>query len=220
MKGLGLIGKKIGMTRFMDQRGMFIPVTLIKLGPNYVVDVKTVEKNGYEAVTMGFDISKEKSLNKPQLGVLKKANVPAVRYLREFRFPGIASKFTVGQEVSVTDVFEENELVDVIGVSKGRGFSGAMKRWNFGGGPQSHGSRGWHRRVGAIGNRTYPGEVKPGKRMAGHWGDQKVTVRNLKVVKIIPEQNIIAVKGSVPGSKNGVVFVRKAYGLGPQERSE
>ncbi len=219
MKGIGLLGKKIGMSRFIDEKGVFIPVTLIKAGPNYVVNVKKDSK-GRESVALGFEVVKEKALNKPQLGVLKKAGVPPVRFVREFRYPGISEKFEVGQEVNVADVFADGELVDVIGTSKGRGFAGAMKRWGFAGGPKTHGARGWHRRVGAIGNRTYPGEVKPGKKMSGHYGNSQVTVRNLKIVKVIPEQNIIAVKGSVPGSRNGFVCIRKAYGLGPEERSE
>jgi large subunit ribosomal protein L3 len=169
---------------------------------------------------MGFEVVKEKALNKPKLGALKKAGVPPVRFVKEFRYPGISEQFQVGQEVNVTDVFQDGELVDVIGVSRGRGFAGGVRRWGFAGGPKTHGSRGWHRRIGSIGNRTYPGEVKPGKKMPGQYGNEQVTVRNLKIVKIIPEQNIIAVKGSVPGSKNGFVLVRKAYGLGPQGRSE
>jgi len=223
MKGIGILGKKLGMTQIFKEDGTVVPVTVIKAGPVYIVDIKTPERDGYEAIKVGYEEIDEKRagkvLNKPLLGIFKKAGTPPLRYLKEFRFPGITQKFgEVGKVIKLTDIFKEGDKVDIAGTTKGRGFAGAMKRHGFSGGPKSHGAGQWHRRVGAISAGTFPGEVKPGKRMPGHYGVERVTVKNLEVVKIYPEQDIMLVKGSVPGPIGGLLEIRLAYGLGPQEK--
>ncbi|ADY25564.1 50S ribosomal protein L3 [Deinococcus proteolyticus MRP] len=199
----GILGTKIGMTQiWKDDRA--VPVTVILAGPCPVVQRKTNEVDGYEAVQIGFGDRKEKGLNKPQLGHLKKADISPVRYLREFR-----DFSPEGDEVRV-DVFGEGEKIDVTGTSKGKGFQGVMKRWNFAGGPASHGAKKWHRRPGSIGQRKTPGRVYKGKKMAGHMGDERVTVQNLEVVEVRPDENLILVKGAVPGANGGLVILRGA----------
>ena len=199
----GILGTNIGMTQiWKDDRA--VPVTVILAGPCPVVQRKTNEVDGYEAVQIGFGDRKEKGLNKPQLGHLKKADISPVRYLREFR--GFSPE---GDEVRV-DVFGEGEKIDVTGTSKGKGFQGVMKRWNFAGGPASHGAKKWHRRPGSIGQRKTPGRVYKGKKMAGHMGDERVTVQNLEVVEVRPDENLILVKGAVPGANGGLVILRGA----------
>ena len=199
----GILGTKIGMTQiWKDDRA--VPVTVILAGPCPVVQRKTNEVDGYEAVQIGFGDRKEKGLNKPKLGHLKKADVSPVRYLREFR-----DFSPEGDEVRV-DVFGEGEKIDVTGTSKGKGFQGVMKRWNFAGGPASHGAKKWHRRPGSIGQRKTPGRVYKGKKMAGHMGDERVTVQNLEVVEVRPDENLILVKGAVPGANGGLVILRGA----------
>ncbi|WP_261663291.1 50S ribosomal protein L3 [Deinococcus sp. Marseille-Q6407] len=199
----GILGTKIGMTQiWKDDRA--VPVTVILAGPCPVVQRKTNEVDGYEAVQIGFGDRKEKGLNKPKLGHLKKANLSPVRYLREFR-----DFNPEGDEVRV-DVFGEGEKIDVTGTSKGKGFQGVMKRWNFAGGPASHGAKKWHRRPGSIGQRKTPGRVYKGKKMAGHMGDERVTVQNLEVVEVRPDENLILVKGAVPGANGGLVILRGA----------
>lgn len=199
----GILGTKIGMTQiWKDDRA--VPVTVILAGPCPVVQRKTNEVDGYEAVQIGFGDRKEKGLNRPQLGHLKKADISPVRYLREFR-----DFSPEGDEVRV-DVFGEGEKIDVTGTSKGKGFQGVMKRWNFAGGPASHGAKKWHRRPGSIGQRKTPGRVYKGKKMAGHMGDERVTVQNLEVVEVRPDENLILVKGAVPGANGGLVILRGA----------
>lgn len=199
----GILGTKIGMTQIWKE-DRAVPVTVILAGPCPVVQRKSNETDGYEAVQIGFGDKREKSLNKPQKGHLDKAKVSPVRYLREFR--NFAPE---GEEVRV-DVFAEGEKVDVTGTSKGKGFQGVMKRWNFSGGPASHGAKKWHRRPGSIGTRKTPGRVYKGKKMAGHMGDERVTVQNLEVVEVRPEENLILVKGAVPGANGSLVELRGA----------
>ncbi|MFC6616665.1 50S ribosomal protein L3 [Deinococcus radiophilus] len=199
----GILGTKIGMTQIWKE-DRAVPVTVILAGPCPVVQRKTNEVDGYEAVQIGFGDRKEKNLNKPQLGHLKKASLSPVRYLREFR-----DFSPEGDEVRV-DLFSEGEKVDVTGTSKGKGFQGVMKRWNFSGGPASHGAKKWHRRPGSIGQRKTPGRVFKGKKMAGHMGDERVTVQNLEVVEVRPDENLILVKGAVPGANGGLVVLRGA----------
>ncbi len=197
----GILGTKIGMTQiWKDNRA--VPVTVILAGPCPVVQRKTNETDGYEAVQIGFGERKAKGLNKPELGHLNKAGAQPLRYLREFR-----DWSPEGDEVRV-DVFGEGEKVDVTGTSKGKGFQGVMKRWNFAGGPASHGAKKWHRRPGSIGQRKTPGRVYKGKRMAGHMGDERVTIQNLEVVEVRPDENLILVKGAVPGANGGLVILR------------
>ncbi len=204
----GLIGKKIGMTQIWDADGVRIPVTVIEAGPCPVVQVKTTEKDGYEAVQLGWGSQKASRLSKAEVAHCAKAGLETpVRVLREF-------KADAGEEVKAGDVytvsvFENIGYVDVIGTSKGHGFQGVMKRWSFQGGPMTHGSH-TKRRPGSIGMRQDPGSVEKGHPMPGHMGARRVTTQNLKVVQVRPEQNIILVKGAIPGPNGGMVIVRKS----------
>ena len=204
----GLIGKKIGMTQIWDADGVRIPVTVIEAGPCPVVQVKTTEKDGYEAVQLGWGSQKASRLSKAEVAHCAKAGLETpVRVLREF-------KADAGEEVKAGDVytvsvFENIGYVDVIGTSKGHGFQGVMKRWSFQGGPMTHGSL-TKRRPGSIGMRQDPGSVEKGHPMPGHMGARRVTTQNLKVVQVRPEQNIILVKGAIPGPNGGMVIVRKS----------
>ena len=204
----GLIGKKIGMTQIWDADGVRVPVTVIEAGPCPVVQVKTTEKDGYEAVQLGWGSQKASRLSKAEVAHCAKAGLETpVRVLREF-------KADAGEEVKAGDVytvsvFENIGYVDVIGTSKGHGFQGVMKRWNFQGGPMTHGSH-TKRRPGSIGMRQDPGSVEKGHPMPGHMGARRVTTQNLKVVQVRPEQNIILVKGAIPGPNGGMVIVRKS----------
>ncbi|NPA40951.1 MAG: 50S ribosomal protein L3 [Aquificae bacterium] len=206
--GIGVIGKKVGMTRVFTADGTAVPVTVIKVPTNYVVQVKTEDKDGYSALQIGAIEAKEKHLTKPLIGHFNKRNVKLLRYLREFRVDN-PQDYQEGQELKVEDVFKPGDLVDVVGTSKGRGFAGAMKRWDFGGFPKSHGHR-YHRAVGAIGNRTDPGRVWKGKKMAGHWGAETVRVQALLVVDVIPEEGLLLVKGSVPGPNKGILYIEQS----------
>lgn len=204
----GMIGKKLGMTRVYLTNGEAIPVTVIQVPINYIVNIRTPERDNYSGVVLGAYPAKEKNISKPLLGVFKKAGINPLMYLREFKVASCEG-LTLGQEVKVEDVFSPGELVDVVGVSKGRGFTGTMKRWDFGGFPKSHGHR-YHRAVGSIGNRSDPGRIWKGKRMAGHYGAEKVRVQSLLVVDVLADQKVILVKGSVPGPNKGVVYIEKS----------
>lgn len=207
MKGLGLIGKKIGMTTFFARDGRKLAVTVLKVGPCPVIQLKTVEKDGYNALQLGFEPVKEKKLNKPLKGHQSKAGKGFYRYLKEFSFEN-ASEYSVGQELNV-DLFQVGEKVKITGISKGRGFAGVMKRWNFGGSPDSHGHHKVHRAPGSIGQCADPSRVFKGKRMAGHMGVEQKTYKNIEIIDIRPEANVIIVKGQVPGPKNSIVYIRK-----------
>ncbi len=202
---LGLVAKKLGMTQLYVE-GKAIPVTVLEATDGVITQIKTKEKDGYNAIQVGFIDTKEKRLNKPLLGVFKKAGVPPKKILKEFRVNDI-SGFEPKQEIKV-DIFEKGEVVDVIGYTKGRGFSGVMKRHNFSGGPDSHGSM-FNRRPGSIGQCEFPGRVVKGKKMPGHYGNERVTIKNLEVVYVDPEKKLIAVKGAVPGSKGSYVNIIK-----------
>ncbi|MCD6338234.1 MAG: 50S ribosomal protein L3 [Verrucomicrobia bacterium] len=204
---VGLLGKKLGQTRVFDEAGNVTPVTAILAGPNYVLQVKTVEKDGYNAVQLGFDEQKPQRLTKPLLGHIKKWNGTPVRRIREFRDFSLEVK--PGDKVGPA-LFEPGDYVDAIGYTKGRGFQGVVKRWNFGGGTGSHGTKGWHRRPGAIGQRLTPGTVRKGIKMPGHMGQVRRTVQNLEVVKVIEEENLLLVKGAVPGAVGDYVVIREA----------
>ena len=202
----GIIGKKIGMTQVFSDNGAVIPVTVVQAGPCVVVQKKTVESDGYNAIQIGFEeILSEKKVNKPMAGHFKKADVKPMKYLREVRVDAI-DDYNVGQTIS-TEIFAEGDLVDIQGVTIGKGFAGGMKRWNFAGGPGGHGS-GFHRRLGSIGMKEWPAEVNKGKKMAVHLGVETVTTQRLKVVKVMPEKNVILVQGSVPGHKNGIIYIK------------
>lgn len=204
---LGILGRKLGMTRIFGDDGSIIPVTVIEAGPCPVTQVKTMEKDGYNAMQLGFDTIPERKVNKPAKGHLDKAARGYFRVLREIRLDG-PSAFEQGMDVTV-DIFAPGETVKVTGTSIGKGFAGVMKRWNFKGLKKTHGTEKAHRSGGSIGNNTEPGKVMKGKRMAGHMGARTVTVMGIEVVDVRPEQNLILVKGQVPGSRNCVVMVRK-----------
>ncbi len=203
----GLIGKKIGMTQIFDDTGAAHPATLIEAGPCYVTQLRRPEKDGYTAVQLGFAESKTRRLTGGQLGHLKRADLPPLRYLREFRVK--TPELEVGETITV-EVFTVGERVDVVGTSKGKGFAGAVKRHGFGGGPKTHGQSDRQRAPGSIGQTTTPGRVFKGKRMPGHMGNDRVTSQNLKVVLVDPERNLLGVAGSVPGPKGGLVTIKEA----------
>lgn len=202
-----ILGRKLGMTQIFDEDDNFVPVTVILAGPCTVSQVKTKETDGYEAVQIGFGALKPKHVNKPMAGHFAKAGVEPVRYLREVRVAS-AEEHKVGDVVTVAD-FDDVAKVDVIGTSKGKGFQGRIKRWGQRRGPMTHGSH-FQRHPGSIGQCAYPARVLKGVKMAGHMGNERVTVKNLSVVRIDAEQNLILVKGAVPGAKNGLVAIRMA----------
>ncbi|MBL8188689.1 MAG: 50S ribosomal protein L3 [Acidobacteria bacterium] len=204
----GIIGKKLGMTQIFAPDGTVTPVTVIKAGPCVVVQRKTVSSDGYEAVQLGLVEDKApKNINKPMKGHFAKANIPPTKILREFRLENSNEQISVGDKVLV-DQFAENDTIDVIGTSKGRGFAGFVKRHNFGGGRKSHGSM-FHRAPGSIGASAYPSRVIKGTRMAGHMGVERKTIKNLKIVKVNTEENLILVKGAVPGPTGAYVLIKK-----------
>ncbi len=200
-----ILGTKLGMTQIFDADGKVIPVTVVAAGPCVVVQKKTMENDGYEAVQVGFGDIREKSMNKPQKGQFAKADVAAKKYLREFRLDDCQT-LNVGDEIKA-DTFEAGEKIDVTGISKGKGFAGPMKRWGLHRGPMAHGS-GYHRGSGSMGACSNPGRVMKGKKLPGHMGVVRVTVQNLEVVKVDAEQNLILIKGAVPGNKGGLVTLR------------
>lgn len=202
----GILGKKIGMTQIFTEHGEVIPVTVVEAGPVVVTQVKTTENDGYTAIQVGFGDAKEKSLNKPQKGHLAAANT-LKKHLKEFRVDSVEG-YTVGQEIKA-DLFAAGELIDVTGISKGKGFQGPIKRHGQSRGPESHGSR-YHRRPGSMGACSYPGRVFKNKKLAGHMGSVKVTVQNLEVVRVDADKNFILVKGAIPGAKGSVVTLKEA----------
>ena len=202
----GILGRKIGMTQIFTEDGEVVPVTVVEAGPVVVTQVKTIENDGYNAVQVGFVDAKEKSLNKPQKGHLAAANT-LKKHLKEFRVESVDA-YTVGQEIKA-DVFAAGEMIDVTGISKGKGFQGPIKRHGQSRGPESHGSR-YHRRPGSMGACSYPGRVFKNKKLAGHMGSVKVTVQNLEVVRVDADKNFILVKGAIPGAKGSVVTIKEA----------
>ena len=205
-----ILGTKLGMTQIFAEDGKVIPVTVVKAGPCTVVQTKTVETDGYESVVVGFGDVKEKSLNKPMKGIFAKANVAPKKYLREFRLE--EATLAVGDEIKA-EVFEAGEKVDVSGISKGKGFAGPMKRWGLHRGPMSHGS-GYHRGSGSMGACSNPGRVMKGKKLPGHMGVVKVTIQNLEIVKVDVENNLLLVKGAVPGPKKSLVTIKETVKAG------
>lgn len=205
---VGLIAEKLGMTQLFDDNGVQIPVTVLKVEPCTVVSLRSKDKDGYDAVQLGTREDKEKHINKPQLGFFKKINSKLFRILKEFRVDD-PSTYSVG-DVFDAKHFTAGQFVDVSGVSKGKGYAGGMKRHGFGGLRATHGVSITHRCHGSTGNRTLPGRVFKGKRMAGHMGDSKVTILNLKVHSVDKEKGVIFIHGAVPGSKSGIVYVRDA----------
>lgn len=200
-----ILGKKIGMTQLFDEEGRVIPVTVIEAGPCGVVQKKTVDNDGYDAVQVGFVDKKEKKVTKPLKGHFDKAKISYKRYLREFRLDN-AAELNVGDTLKA-DVFAQGEKVDVTGYSKGKGFQGTIKRWGTHRGPMSHGS-GYHRGVGSMGANSDPSRVFKGKKLPGHLGNEKVTIQNLDVVKVDAEKNLLLIRGAVPGPKGGLVVIK------------
>ncbi|MGN1059416.1 MAG: 50S ribosomal protein L3 [Clostridia bacterium] len=202
-----ILGKKLGMTQLFGEDGVLIPVTVIEAGPCRVIQKKTADNDGYDAVQVGFLEKKEKHTTKPLQGHFKKAGTGYMKYLKEFKLEN-AAEMNVGDEIKA-DVFAEGDAVDVTGISKGKGYAGTVKRWGTHRGPMTHGS-GYHRGPGSMGACSTPSRVMKGKKLAGHLGVEKVTVQNLSVVKIDAENNILAIRGAVPGPKGGLVIIKNS----------
>ncbi len=206
MERKGILGRKLGMTQVFAKNGKLIPVTVVEVEPNVVTQIKTVETDGYEAIQLGFDTKREKLSNKAEKGHLAKANTAPKRFLKEIRGVDV-SKYQLGQELTV-EVFEEGEMVDVSGISKGKGFQGVIKRYNQSRGPMGHGSQ-YHRGVGSLGTMR-PMRVFKGKKLPGHMGHVSVTMQNLEVVAVMKDENVILIKGNVPGPKKSLVIIKSA----------
>lgn len=201
-----IMGKKIGMTQIYTEDAKAIPVTIVEAEPNVVVQKKNIETDGYNAIQVGFGSKKENQTNKPEMGLFKKAQVKPLRHLREFRVEN-PDNYDIGSEIKV-DIFADGDLVDVVGTSKGKGFAGAIKRHNFARGAMGHGSK-YHRRPGSLGAMG-PARVFKGRKMPGRLGGERVTIQSLTIVKVIPEKNIILIKGAIPGPKKGLVIIKNA----------
>ena len=204
----GILGKKVGMTQLFDEQGNVVPVTIIEAGPCYVTQVKTTETDGYHAIQLGFEEVAERKLTKGQRGHLEKSSSPMLRRLREIRSDAPPA-YTLGDEIKA-DIFQEGDIVDVVGISKGRGFAGAVKRHGFAGGPKTHGQSDRHRATGSRGAGTTPGHTFPGTKAPGQMGNKRVSVQNLKVALVDPERNLLAIRGAVPGPRSGLVMIRDA----------
>ena len=214
----GIIGRKVGMTQVFETDGTVVPATVIKAGPCVVVQAKTPQTDGYEAVQLGFVEETPLKANKPTAGVFKKANVPPTRIRREMRVAPGSEALKAGDSVKVS-IFANGDRVDVIGTGRGKGFQGVMKRHHFAGGAATHGSM-FHRAPGSIGASSYPSRVVKGMRMGGHMGQDRVTVRNLKVLRIDADNNVMLVRGAVPGANGGYVIIRKAVAAKPEPRPQ
>lgn len=206
MERKGILGRKLGMTQVFAKDGKLIPVTVVEVEPNVVTQIKTMGTDGYEAIQLGFDTKREKLSNKAEKGHLAKANTAPKRFLKEIRGVDV-SKYQLGQELTV-EVFEEGEMVDVSGISKGKGFQGVIKRYHQSRGPMGHGSQ-YHRGVGSLGTMR-PMRVFKGKKLPGHMGHVSVTMQNLEIVAVMPEENVILIKGNVPGPKKSLVIIKSA----------
>jgi large subunit ribosomal protein L3 len=207
-KTLGILGRKLGMTRIFADDGSVVPVTLISAGPCPVLQIKTSDKEGYNALQVGFDVVPERKLTKPDKGHQAKANKGFYRHLKEFALDAVDG-YEVGQDITVA-IFQPGERVKVTGTSKGKGFQGVMKRYNFSGLKATHGAEKVHRSAGSVGTNTEPSRVLRGKKMPGQMGDERVTLPSVEIIDVRPDENLIVVKGQVPGSKNGLVMIRKA----------
>lgn len=203
----GILGKKVGMTQVFTENGELVPVTVIEATPNVVLQVKTVETDGYEAIQVGFDDKREVLSNKPAKGHVAKANTAPKRFIKEFNNVELG-EYEVGQEIKV-DVFQAGDVVDVTGTTKGKGFQGVIKRHNQSRGPMTHGSR-FHRRPGSMGAASYPARVFKGKKLAGRMGGDRVTIQNLEIVRVDADKNVILVKGNVPGAKKSLIEIKTA----------
>lgn len=209
-KNLGILGKKIGMTQIFDEKGEVLRCTVVQAG-GVVIGKRTVEKDGYSALIVGLGERKEKHTKKPLLGTYRKTQQTPKRVVRELRVSAEdAAKFEVGQKIGVDQVFEVGQIVDAQGTSRGRGFTGVVRRWNFAGAVQTHGTHEYRRHGGSIGTNMTPGRTLPGLKMPGHYGAETVSALNLKVAKLIPEEDLVLIEGAVPGARNGIVLVRGA----------
>jgi len=204
---IGILGKKIGMTTIFESNGNMVPCTVIEAGPCYVTQIKNKNKDGYSAVQIGFEDKKEKNSSKPIIGIFKKINTPVQRFIREIRDHS-TEDLKAGDVIKV-DIFKEGDNVKVSGISKGKGFQGVVKRHGFAGGVRTHGQSDRERAPGSIGGSSYPSRVFKGQRMAGRMGNDRITVRNLKVMKVFSDSNLILIKGAVPGAKTGLVEIYK-----------
>ena len=204
---LGLLGKKLGQTRVYNAQGVLIPVTVVLAGPNRVIQCKTVDSDGYKAVQLGFEDQKEHRVTKPLLGHLKKFNTSPVKRIKEFR--DFTNDVKPGDVIGAS-IITPGDFIDAIGYTKGRGFEGVVKRWGFRGGDSTHGAKGWHRRGGAIGCRLFPGTVNRGMKMPGHMGQARRTTQNLEIIQVRDADNILLIKGAIPGSKGDYIIIRES----------
>lgn len=203
-----ILGKKLGMTQIFSANGLVVPVTVVEAGPCYVTQVKSKEKDGYKAVQVAFDEKRENLVSKPDMGKFKKAEITPKRYVKEFTFDN-AEEYQLGAKIDCS-IFSEGDLVDVVGTSKGHGWSGLIKKWNFNRMRMTHGNGPVHRHAGGTGANTYPGKVFKGHKMSGRWGNERVTIQNLTVVKVDTERNILLIKGAVPGAKGSLLTIKEA----------
>ncbi|MDI3283340.1 50S ribosomal protein L3 [Polyangium sp. 15x6] len=209
-KNLGILGKKIGMTQIFDEKGEVLRCSVVQAG-GVVIGKRTVEKDGYSALIVGLGERKEKHTKKPLLGAYRKSQQTPKRVVRELRVSAEdAAKFEIGQKIGVDQVFEVGQIVDAQGTSRGRGFTGVVRRWNFAGAVQTHGTHEYRRHGGSIGTNMTPGRTLPGLKMPGHYGAETVSALNLKIAKLIPEEDLVLIEGAVPGARNGIVLVRGA----------
>ena len=207
-----ILGKKVGMTQIFDENGLVIPVTVVEAGPLTVVQKKTVETDGYDAIKVGYEKVQEKKLSKPNLGQFAKTKLAPMKHLKEFRFEDI-SGYEVGQEIKAEDMFQAGDKIDVSGISKGKGFQGTIKRYGQKGGKETHGSM-YHRRVGSMSANTSPARVFKGKKLPGHMGMDNTTVQNLEVVRVDADRSLILIKGAVPGPKGGLLVIKNTVKSG------
>jgi large subunit ribosomal protein L3 len=206
---LGLIGKKLGNTQIFNDDGSVTPVTVVETGPCVVVGKRTMEKDGYSALQLGFGTKDKRHVNKAQKVAFEKAGVAAPEVIREFRLsPEVVGKYEVGQQVKASDVFTAGQIIDITGLTKGRGYTGVMKRWNFAGSKASHGAHEYQRHGGSIGTNMTPGRTLPNVKMAGQYGSERVTMQKIRVARVVDADNLVLVAGSVPGSKNSIVELR------------
>ncbi len=210
-RALGLVGQKLGMTQFFDAEGKRIGVTVLELGPCVVLAKRDMQKEGYSALQLGFGDRKEKHASRAAVGHAKKANTPAKRIVREFRVSAeVAGKYEVGQALTAADLFKEGDLVDIRAKTKGRGYQGVVRRWGFHGFPATHGTHEFYRHGGSIGNREFPGRVFKNRKMAGQYGNEAMTVQNVRIAKIVADKHLVLVHGAVPGGEMSVVAIRPA----------
>jgi large subunit ribosomal protein L3 len=204
---LGLLAKKLGQTRVYNEQGVLIPVTVVQAGPNRVLQTKTIESDGYKAVQLAFEDQKEHRVAKPLLGHFKKFGGGAFKRVKEFR--DFTKELKPGDVIGA-NLFAKGDFIDAIGVTKGRGFEGVVKRWRFRGGDMTHGAKGWHRRSGAIGQRLFPGTVMRGMKMPGHMGQVRRTIQNLEIIQVREDDNVLLIKGAIPGAKGDYIIIRES----------